>query len=451
MSHLPQDKGRLDATGAEAASPPDNVVRLNIQPKRLDIAAGQQDLGFMQPVDPVAGAGDNPPAGKPSRFMSLAMEEGKKLKAEAGAMANPPLGQPRQDPPAPAIKAKKPQRGKDRRQQTIPFDMENAGSRAGQSGKAPLQPPPASAFKGEAQGRQSAADAGQSAGHDREIAFCAREQILVTLPHSDYRPPEADGGEGGELRILVFRRKNGRVAMEITSGTDANGKPIGIPYGSIPRLLLCYIVSEINRTHSARVYLGKSLAELARRLGLESKSGGKKSGIRHLQEQLRRLLAARIVFIIEDERGVSYHHNILANRCILWWNPRDIGEDLQAELESWLEVTNAFYEIVTNKPVPVFLETVIALKKSPLAIDLYTLLCRESHAAFQKKCGRTIEWKWLREQLGSDYADLRHFVTYAKNALDMVCEHYPKLRVKIVRGGIEILADTQPDVDIKRR
>ena len=249
----------------------------------------------MQPVDPVVGAGDDPPASKPSRFMSLAMEEGKKLKAEAGAMVNPPLGQLRQDTPGPAGKAKKPQRGKDGRQQTIPFDMENAGARAGQSGKAPLQPTPVSAFKGESQGRQLAAhaDAGRSACHDREIAFCAREQILVTLPHSDYRPPETDG-EDGELKILVFRRKNGRVAMEITSGTDANGKPIGIPYGSIPRLLLCYIVSEINRTHSPRVYLGKSLAELARRLGLESKSGGKKSGIRHLQEQLRRLLAARM-------------------------------------------------------------------------------------------------------------------------------------------------------------
>ena len=34
MSHLPQDKGSLDTTGAEAASPPDNVVRLNIHHKR---------------------------------------------------------------------------------------------------------------------------------------------------------------------------------------------------------------------------------------------------------------------------------------------------------------------------------------------------------------------------------------------------------------------------------
>ena len=446
MSHLPQDKGSLDTTGAEAASPPDNVVRLNIQPKRQDIAAGQQDLGFMQPVDPVAGATGGPAAARPSGFKKWVAEEGQRLKALTKVQPTP--GQARPAAPAKAKQAKKPPHGKDKRQQTLTFDHEGSG--VGKTGKAPLKTSPASVSKGEGQGGQSAthADVGPSVGHEREVAYCAREQILVTLPHSDFRPADPDGGDC-ELSILVFRRKNGRLALEITSGTDANGKPIGIPYGSIPRLLLCYIVKEINRTHSPRVNLGKSLADLARRLGLESKSGGKKSSIRYLQEQLRRLLAAKIVFIIEGEGGASCRNNVLANRHILWWQPRDIGEDIPAESDSWLEVTNAFYEIATNKPVPLILGTVIALKKSPLAIDLYALLCRESHAAVHRKSERTIEWKWLREQLGSDYADLSNFVRYAKDALDMVCAHYPKLRVKIVRGGIEILADSQPDVDIK--
>lgn len=276
-----------------------------------------------------------------------------------------------------------------------------------------------------------------------EIALCARELVLVTLPHSEPAAP-------------AFLRTNGTLSLVIRSGKDpATGEPVGIPYGSIPRLLLYYIVAEINRTGKPRVNLGRSWAELARKLGLESGSGGKRSVATHLKEQLRRLLAAEILFVVADPgrlrallaSGKPEDAAVLAGHSIRWWNAKDPGAD--AALESWLEVGNAFFQAVLTKPIPVRLSTVVALRKSPLALDLYVLLCRESALAAGRGHGRVIEWKWLMEQMGSDYKDVKDFGKYAKKTLETICRHYSKLKARVVRGGIEIQDDTLPDVETR--
>ena len=51
-----------------------------------------------------------------------------------------------------------------------------------------------------------------------------------------------------------------------------------------------------------------------------------------------------------------------------------LGPKLQKIWESWIELGEKFYEAVTLSSVPVDLRALRALKRSPLALDLYAWL-----------------------------------------------------------------------------
>ncbi len=74
------------------------------------------------------------------------------------------------------------------------------------------------------------------------IGFMARTLTQATLPHS-----KSAGNE--------FTRRNG--AFELTMWSP---RQVGLPYGSIPRLLLSWMTTEAVRTRSAILELGPSLS-----------------------------------------------------------------------------------------------------------------------------------------------------------------------------------------------
>ena len=52
-----------------------------------------------------------------------------------------------------------------------------------------------------------------------------------TLPHSD-------------PKVNPWIRKNGDASLTVSSGFDRDGTPYGIPYGSCPRLVVTYIITQ---------------------------------------------------------------------------------------------------------------------------------------------------------------------------------------------------------------
>lgn len=70
-----------------------------------------------------------------------------------------------------------------------------------------------------------------------ERAFMARQLVLCTLPHSD--PGD----------VPLWKRTSGNSALAIQPGVDVDTeKSIGYPFGTIPRLLLFWITTEVQRT-----------------------------------------------------------------------------------------------------------------------------------------------------------------------------------------------------------
>jgi hypothetical protein len=89
-----------------------------------------------------------------------------------------------------------------------------------------------------------------------------------------------------------------------------------------------------------------------------------------------------------------------------------------------------------------------ALKRSPLALDLYAWA---TYTAFQtQKTGqsRSISWELLHEQVGGEYGDIKEFGRKARFALRKVQAVYPNLGIEFEKGGAKVLP-CNPAITIK--
>ena len=66
----------------------------------------------------------------------------------------------------------------------------------------------------------------------------------------------------------------------------------------------------------------------------------------------------------------------------MWWHPHP---DQTALWESWIELGEKFFNAVMASPVPVDMRALRALKRSPLALDLYALISYRAFVIVQKK------------------------------------------------------------------
>lgn len=276
-----------------------------------------------------------------------------------------------------------------------------------------------------------------------ERAFMARQLVLCTLPHSDPGDVEA------------WTRKTAAGALTIQRGWDGEaGKPIGHPFGTVPRLLLYWITSEVQLNKNREdmtpqekrtVYLGRSLAQFMRDLGMNPDNGtGKRSDARRLHEQMERFFSARITLQrtkeVSDELTSRRRANMeVAADSELWWNPKHPEQG--ALWQSWILIGEQFYDALIDLPVPLDMRALRALKRSPLALDIYAWACFKGYVIFKKGLPpQFMAWSLLAKQLGGEYAENRNFKLKAKAALRKVQQVYDGLSINQVRGGFTIHA-----------
>ena len=283
-------------------------------------------------------------------------------------------------------------------------------------------------------------DAGADIHLDRatveDAAYLARQFVQATLPHSD---PKAD----------TWGRQNGNFTLGIQAGFNIKtGQSYGLPYGIIPRLLLFWITTEAVRTKNPRLELGASLAGFMREVGLDPTHGGPRSDARRLQEQMTRLFQARISFMQDlqngPDSGTAWLNMQVSRRGVLWWNPKT--PEQSTLWNSWIEIEPDFFEAITAAPIPIDTRALKALKRSPLALDLYSLLCYEAFRAERTGRERFIPWGGLMKQLGADYegeAGSKNFKAKVRAALRKVSVVLPRLRCMASEDGLHILPGGQ--------
>jgi hypothetical protein len=179
------------------------------------------------------------------------------------------------------------------------------------------------------------------------------------------------------------------------------------------------------------VELGDSLASFMRKLGLDPSRGGKRSDARRLQDQMRRLFKSTISFdvIIEETHrvGEGWRDMQVAPEGFYWW---DVKHPEQGTI--W-ELGDTFYNAIIAWPVPVDMRVLRAIKRSPLALDLYAWA---TWRVFKLDKSAFIPWKGLMEQMGSEYKNADEFGAKGKGRLPrkirVVC---PALKLNYAKGG----------------
>jgi Plasmid encoded RepA protein len=281
----------------------------------------------------------------------------------------------------------------------------------------------------------------------RDAAFIARELVQATLPHSN--PGD----------VPEWTRCNGNITLAIQPGYMNDPKEpsrrvcVGFPYGSIPRLLLFWMTTEATRTKSRRLELGPTLSGFMTELGLNpATGGGKRSDARRLHDQMERLFRSRFSF--EKHHGDDTRHGKawldmqVAPKGELWWSVKDPQQT--ALWGSWIELGEDFFVAITAAPVPVDKRALKALKRSPLALDLYSWLTYEAFRAHKSGKPRYETWAQLHAHIGGEYTHLNNFRKKATGALAKIRVVYPGLKLGKKQGGIEILPESYPALQARQ-
>ena len=262
---------------------------------------------------------------------------------------------------------------------------------------------------------------------DPDRGFMARMMALCSLPRSN---------PGNRLQ---YKRVNGPYTLAMTAGV--NNK---LPFGNFPRLILAWVSTEAVQTQSRVLILGPSLAKFMRELGIYSSGGGNVHT--KLRNQMRRLFNAHVQLVYKDEHGEVSVSSSVADRTEFWWNERK--PDQSSLWDSKIELGEKFFHEIIQHPVPLDLNTLTALKRSSLGLDLYLWLV---YRTFPLRAPQRITWRQVYRQFGvdparaSDRVTVRNFQREVLRELKKIKIAWPELNYTTA-PGVLILHPSTPAI-----
>jgi Plasmid encoded RepA protein len=262
--------------------------------------------------------------------------------------------------------------------------------------------------------------AGLWGDNNGDIAYLARVLVQATMPHS-----KTDSN--------IHKRVNGDLQIKMVGDPE-----YGLPYGSYPRLLLAWMSTEAVRTKSPHLELGASLGSFMGKLGLIP-TGGRWGTIAPLRRQIEALCSMSVSAEFRNELATEFEATRIARGAKLWWDTKHPEQG--ALWRSTITLSTDFYTQVIDRPVPVSVDALRALKRSPLALDLYAWLTYRAYRL--NKPSTVVPWAALQLQFGTGYPDdfrgRYNFKCKVIAALVKIVDVYPELRVSPKDDGLEIL------------
>ena len=251
---------------------------------------------------------------------------------------------------------------------------------------------------------------------------------MTALPHKRIAQP-------------VWERDGGQVKLLVESGLDIRKQPIGVPYGSIARMILLYLQTKAVRSRSREVELGNSMNAWLTAMGIPV--GGKTYQI--VREQSRRISRCRLTFFRQSETAEIVTNGAFVRDAILPLNP-----DAPEQLPLWQErvrLDEGFYQSLIDHPLPLREAAIRQISNRSMAIDLYIWLAYRLHVL---RAPVEIGWPALRRQFGESYAQLRFFRRDAIAPLRLALAVYPEARVTIDEKAGVVLYPSPPPVSERK-
>lgn len=246
------------------------------------------------------------------------------------------------------------------------------------------------------------------------LAYMARSLVQATMPHSKQNKP-------------YFVRKNGDFSLAIMAHPD-----VGLPYGSIPRLLMTWLTTEAVKTKSRELVLGDNLSDFMRELEMVP-TGGRWGTITSLKNQMKRLFSCSISCTYTGKDENAGKNLFLVDDYHLWWSPKE--PEQAALFQSVVILSQNFYNEIIHHPVPIDLRAIKALRRSPMALDIY---CWLTYRNSYLKSHTLIPWEALELQFGAEYNRTRDFKAAFIKHLKKVGLVYKKANVGIQDEGLLI-------------
>ena len=258
---------------------------------------------------------------------------------------------------------------------------------------------------------------------DPDLGFMARTMALCSLPRTN-------PGKRKE-----YKRANGPFTLYMVAGGGNK-----LPYGNLPRLLLAWVCTEAVRTQSRVLVLGKSLAKFMRELGIYNSGGNPQTRLRN---QMNRLFGCTVTLIYEDENGRVTVNSLIADSTAFWWNPQ--RPDQPSLWESKIELSEKFFNEILRRPVPIDMNTLTALKRCSLGLDLYLWLV---YRTFGLRAPLRLTWRHLYRQFGvdlskaSDKETIKFFRRRTLRELKKIKLAWPELNYSTAPGLLILLPST---------
>ena len=255
----------------------------------------------------------------------------------------------------------------------------------------------------------------QDAKSAGSLGFMTRSLAIATLPHrktDDFR----------------FVRRNGDFTL-----TMMTAHPQGLPYGTLPRLLLTWVCTEVAQKRERVLSLGNNLASYLAELGLHN-TGGKRGDITRLKHAMTTLFSS-VISCHYDGKDSFALQNVLLADSVDWWTPQNPEE--AGQWQSSLMLSEPFFKECIEHVLPFDMRAVRGLRQSPLALDIYVWLTYRMSYLSKRT---TIPWIALAGQFGSGYSmneqGLRDFKRAFLRELKHVLVIYPKAKVSDGQNGL---------------
>lgn len=286
--------------------------------------------------------------------------------------------------------------------------------------------------------RRNARSAAERVCIDAAAAMQAsRDEPAITLMGSIAATclPRRDPG----LATAPWRRALGRTVYVLRSDADAEGVPIGVPFGAKARIILLHLADGAIRGHSRSVEVQASMRAWMQAMGIAP--GG--MTYRHVAEQARRI-ASCCLQITHAEGPPGLSESFV--EALAYAGAGDISGRAaatagdRADFPSKVVLSKAFYDHVAARPTPLNLTAVRLLSDNSWALDLYVWLA----AVLPDLPGPTrVSWDRLFERIDFGYAERRKIRAKLLDTWSLVNAVYPEARLGVEREGL-VFAPSPP-------
>jgi hypothetical protein len=230
----------------------------------------------------------------------------------------------------------------------------------------------------------------------------------------------------------VLQRVDGQQRMAV----------LGVPYGSLPRLILIHIMTEAVRTRSRHIVLGTSFTDWMRRMGFRTISYGPRGSATLIREQLDRLLACE--WMIRWDNETVKGDTEFAVKEIKLTTDYAGTNGRQGGFSREILLTEGFFDHLREHAVPLDENAIRQLRDSATALDLYTWLAYRLPRVPGSR-PTMLSWQQLAVHFGNEGKNIRKFRQTIREAWDRhVSAVYPEARAEFDTIAVRLYASPAP-------